>query len=104
MPRPHHNMTICGRADSDCIKSVKIQMRMGLNDSFKCDCPYGCHAIKYEMGLSSVPMFDNAPLLKRYNLTADNTAILHVYYQNTYYRSQNKEEVNIDQKKIVQAV
>lgn len=109
------NMTICGRVDSECIKNVKIQMRMGRNDSFKCDCPYGCHAIKYEMSLSSTPMFPHAPLLKRYNLTVENTGILyvcdrnllslfcylldifsssrHVYYQSSYYRSQNKEEV-----------
>lgn len=93
MPRPHRNMTICGRTDLECIRNVKIEMRMGLNDSFKCDCPYGCNAIKYEAALSSTPMFAQAPLLKRFNLTVENTGILHVYYQNTYYRSQNKEEL-----------
>lgn len=93
MPRPHRNMTICGRSDQECIKNVKIEMRTGLNNSFKCNCPYGCNAIKYEAGLSSTPMFGQAPLLKRFNLTVKNTAILHVYYMNTYYRSQNKEEL-----------
>lgn len=93
MPRPKHNMTICGISNNECIKNVKIKMRMGLNNSFYCNCPYGCHAIKYEMALSSTPMFDHAPLLQRYNLTVENTSILHVYYQSSFYRSQNKEEL-----------
>lgn len=93
MPRPHHNMTICGHADAECVDRVKMEIQTATNDSFKCNCPYGCHAIKYEMGLSATPIFDQAPILRKRNLSTENTAILHVYYQSSYYPSQNKEEL-----------
>lgn len=50
-------------------------------------------AIKYEMGLSSTPIFQKSAFVKKWNITTENTGVLHVYYQNTFYRSQNKEEL-----------
>lgn len=43
--------------------------------------------------LSATPIFDQAPLLKEKNLAVSDSAILHVYFQSTYYQSQNKEEL-----------
>lgn len=86
-------MTICGRSDTECVNQVKAEIRLATNESFKCECPYGCHAIKYEMGLSAIPIYEQAPLLKERNMLAENSAILHVYFQSTYYQSQNKEEL-----------
>lgn len=93
MPRPSRHMAICGRSDVECVKNVKREIRLQANDSFTCKCPYGCHAIKYDMSLSATPIFAEASFMKTRNLTARNTGILHVYYQSSYYRSHNKEEL-----------
>lgn len=45
------------------------------------------------MGLSSTPIFDQTPILKENEVSAENVAILHVYYQSTVYRSQKKEQL-----------
>lgn len=93
MPRRHHNITICGRSDYECVEYVKTELKLRKNDSFMCNCLYGCHAIKYEMGLSSTPIFDQTPMLKENEISAENVAILHVFYQSTVYRSQKKEQL-----------
>lgn len=93
MPRPHRNVTICGRSDAACIDVAKKEIRSAKNDSFRCDCLYACHAIKYEMSLSSTPIFKQAPLLRYSGVDAENAAILHIYYQSSYYRSQKKEQL-----------
>lgn len=93
MPRPYHNVTICGRSDAVCISGVKKEIRSAQNDSFRCDCLYACHAIKYEMSLSSTPIFTQTPILRNTGVDANNAAILHIYYQSSYYRSQKKEQL-----------
>lgn len=45
------------------------------------------------MGTTATPIFQNAPFLKKKNLTASNIAILHVFFQYGYYSSQIKEEL-----------
>lgn len=93
MPRRHHNITICGQSDYECVKYVKTEIKLRQNDSFICNCWYGCHAIKYEMGLSSTPILGQTPFLTEKKVLAENVAILHVYYQSTVYRSQKKEQL-----------
>lgn len=93
MPKLHRGIRICGRMDEICINGVQQELQMGLNESFKCDCYYACDAIKFDMGFSTNPIYENAPFLKTHNLTAPNTTILHVYYQRAYYRGQNMEEL-----------
>lgn len=93
MPRPHRNVTICGRSDAACIGAVKKEIRSARNDSFRCDCLYACHAIKYEMSLSATPIFNRAPILRNSGVDAQNAAILHIYYQSSYYRSHKKEQL-----------
>lgn len=93
MPRRHHNITICGQSDFECVRNVKKQLKSRQNESFTCSCWYGCHAIKYEMGLSSTPIFGQTPFLTKKHVLAENVAILHVYYQSTVYRSQKKEQL-----------
>lgn len=93
MPRRHHNVTICGQSNYQCVDSVKHAIRSKRNDSFSCHCLYGCHAIKYEMSLSSTPIFNQANILTNNGISAENVAILHVYYQSTVYRSQKKEQL-----------
>lgn len=93
MPRAHHNLTICGQSDAACVDRVKMEIRSNRNDSFRCDCLYACHSIRYEMQLSSTPIFNQAPLLRNRGVDTENTAILHIYYQSSYHRSQKKEQL-----------
>lgn len=93
MPRLNRNISICGLSNSKCISHVQRELLLGTNDSFKCECYYGCDAIKFDMGFSATPIFKDAPFLSKRNLTASNTSILHVFYQRLYYRGQNKEEL-----------
>lgn len=93
MPRPHRDLTICGHSHFSCVKWIKQEIQSAKNESFLCNCLYACHAIQYDMALSSTPIFEQAPLIIKNNLTSKNTAILHVYYQSTFYRSQNKEQL-----------
>lgn len=93
MPRLYTNITICDRSQINCVQNVQQELQLGRNDSFKCDCYYGCNAIKFEMGFSATPIFENASFLKRKGITAANTSILNVYYQRGSYRGQDKEEL-----------
>lgn len=76
MPRLHPNIKICDRSDSDCLEKLRDEIHVGLNSSLKCDCPYGCHDIKFEMELSSTPIFVGAPQVKKHKLSAGNASIL----------------------------
>lgn len=93
MPRPDENVTICGRSEDKCVSRVRDEIHVGTNDTFKCNCPYGCHDIKFDMELSSTPIFGEAPHIKNKGLSAGNASILHVYYQRGFYRSQDKKEL-----------
>lgn len=89
MPRFHHNITVCGHSDAKCVDTVREEIQADENDEI---CQNGCHAINYEMALSSTPILEQAPILKKMGIVGKNAGILHVYYQNSYYRSQNKEQ------------
>lgn len=89
MPRLHHNTTICGQTDAECVEEVGERIRTDEMDDI---CQNGCHAINYDMSLSSTPIFDQSPILQKMDRLAKNTAVLHVYYQSSFYRSQNKEQ------------
>lgn len=91
MPRRHHNISICGQSDAKCTDHVKQALRSRKNASFDCNCLYGCHGIKYEMALSTTPIFHQAPALTRFNVSAEDVAILHVYYESLIVWSQKKE-------------
>lgn len=87
------DIPICNRNNAECTNNVKHELQFGKNDSFKCECFYGCNAIKFEMGFSATPIYERAPTIKKRGLNGANTSILHVYYQRGYYRGQNKEEL-----------
>lgn len=93
MPRLDKNITICGIKDAECVNNVKQELQLGQNDSFKCDCFYGCDAIKFDMGFSATPIYGESPIIRRKGLSVGNTSILHVYYQRGYYRGSDKEEL-----------
>lgn len=93
MPRRHRNITICGQSDIECVENVKQELQSMKNNSFNCNCLYGCHGINYDMRLSSTPIFNQAPILKKFGVSAENVAILHVYFETTVHRSHKKEQL-----------
>lgn len=93
MPRIDQNVTICGRSENDCIEKVKVEMNSGKNSSLTCNCPYGCHDIKFDMELSSTPIFKDMVYLKRLGLSPGDTSILQVYYQQSTHRSYVMDEL-----------
>lgn len=82
---------MCDHSDLECVNRVRDELHAGMTDSFKCDCPYGCHDIKFDMELSSTPIFKD--LMKKKGVLAENASILQVYYQRGFYRSQDREEL-----------
>lgn len=93
MPAIDPNITICGHSESKCVEELKDEINLGKNDSLQCKCPYGCHGIKFDMDLSSAPIFEKIPFLKKIGISAKNTAILQVHYQQSVYHSQDMEEL-----------
>lgn len=92
-PRSSSNISICGSEDIDCIKSVDQAIESKENTSFDCSyCMSGCSAITYESTYSTAKIFDQVPFLRKKKLDPKNTAIVHIYYTRSYYRSQKKEE------------
>lgn len=88
-PREFRNISICGAADVDCIKTVEHKIRADLNTS----CLSGCFEIHYDSSVSMAKIFDEIPFLRRNNLKSKNIAILHAYYGKSTFRSQRKEEL-----------
>lgn len=93
MPRFSPNVTMCGHPDAECIEKVQQEIYMERNQSFNCECYYGCDAIKYEMSFSSNPIFADAAFFKENHLTAQNVSSLQVFYQRSYFRGQKIEEL-----------
>lgn len=93
MFRPNHNIPICGQENAKCVDEVGRELLSRRNVSFICECYPGCDSVKFDMGTTATPIFQNAPFLKKKNLTASNIAILHVFFQYGYYSSQIKEEL-----------
>lgn len=45
------------------MNNVKEELQLGPNDSFKCDCFYGCYAIKFDMAFQQRQYMVNRQLL-----------------------------------------
>lgn len=64
------------------------------NASFNCNhCLAGCFAMNYDSTYSTGKIFEKIPFLRRNNLVTKNIAIVHIYYGQSTFRSQHKEEL-----------
>lgn len=102
MPRITDDITICGRSDQACVSEVELQFEMKINTSFICNCLPGCYAISYEAELSMTPILGSALYFRDGDKINTNTkrpmvekdlAVLHVYFRESLFRSQKKEEL-----------
>ncbi|XP_031639663.1 pickpocket protein 28-like [Contarinia nasturtii] len=92
-PRANPNISICGSADMGCIKNVDQAIEARENTSFDCSyCKNGCSAIIYGSTYSTAKIFDGEPYLRKKHLDPKNTAIVHIYYPRSSFRSQRLEE------------
>lgn len=93
-PREHGNISICGVTDISCVRMIDQQMISERNESFKCDhCLAGCFAINYDTTYSTGKIFEKIPFIRRNNLLTENVAIVHIYYGQSTFRSQHREEL-----------
>lgn len=95
LPRFTDDITICGRSDNKCVKTVNDQIQSRSNDSLalQCKCLPGCFDIGYDAEVSMAPLLPNVPMLRKRGLLEPNVSIVHIFYKNNYYRSQKKEEL-----------
>lgn len=76
------------------MKGVDREIRIKENASFRCnDCLTGCYAINYDSAFSTAKIFNKIPFLRQNKLDPKNIAIVHVYYSQSTFRSQQKEEL-----------
>lgn len=68
-------------------------MHSPANDSFSCNCLPGCFELTYDTEVSTAPLLPNEALLKDSGITAQNVSIMHIFYENSYFRSQSKGEI-----------
>ncbi|XP_055300406.1 pickpocket protein 28-like [Sitodiplosis mosellana] len=93
-PMRHPNMSICGTADTSCINTVDHKIFMKQNPLFSCShCLPGCFALNYDISFSTAMIFDRLPFLRERKLKSKDVAILHIYYSQTMFRAQKKEEL-----------
>lgn len=70
-----------------------VQMQSSVNNSLSCNCLPGCFEITYDSEVSVAPLLPNEALLKNRGITAQNVSIMHIFYENSFFRSQSKDEI-----------
>lgn len=93
LPRFNDDITICGRSDDECVNNVTDHLQSSMNGSHRCKCLPGCFEISYDTEVSMAPLLKNAPMLRKRGLSELNVSVVHIFYKESYYRSQKKEEL-----------
>lgn len=89
MPKVDPYVPTCGNQATECIAKVSKYVSA---KNFSCDCLPGCFALSYSQKVSISPLNLKAEVFKDKHLNGENMTILHVYYDDYYFRSQNIEE------------
>lgn len=100
LPLIRDDVTICGAIEQRCVDNVTRLIESKTNSHFMCYCLPSCYAISYDADLSATPILTQASHshvqfksdVLRSNDVKD-LAILHVYFQDSHFRSQIKEEL-----------
>lgn len=100
MPRIAPDLNICGPIDWSCYERVKEAMELNLNDSFACSCMPACYAMGYDTEISISKLLSKSYGIRERILRKmesgyreKNIAVLQIYYKESLFRSQNKEEL-----------
>lgn len=92
LPKESDDITICGRSDDGCVDEVTKQLQLKQNNSFVCECPPACFAVKYETEISLTSLMRESNSLYKMKLDARNVAKVHIFFRESYARSQIKNE------------
>lgn len=100
MPRIAPDLKICGPIDWSCYEDVKDAMDLRLNDSFTCSCMPSCYAVSYDTEISISKLLERSYGIREKMLRSmttdyvkENIAVVQIYYKESLFRSQNKEEL-----------
>ncbi|KAJ6633806.1 Pickpocket protein 28, partial [Pseudolycoriella hygida] len=100
MPRLNEDTNICNQNDFKCYDELSVAIELGVNKSFACACLPGCFEINYkpsvfisELGNGSFMMRDKELTQKDLHLNRKSIAVVHIYYEESYFRSFTKEEL-----------
>lgn len=100
LPNIREDINICGGFERQCVQNVQSMIESKTNSSFMCHCLPSCYAIGYDADMSAAPLLTQAKhshvqyrsdVLKSHNVK--DLAILHVFFKETHFRSQIKEEL-----------
>lgn len=93
MPRFYDDITICGRADEECVERTTRNIQEHNSTDFDCNCLPACVEVSYDSELSMAPLLPEAPILKKQGLLGPNVSVMHIFYKHNYFRSQKKDEL-----------
>ncbi|XP_037040267.1 pickpocket protein 28 [Bradysia coprophila] len=98
MPRMKEDTDICSQKDYKCSEKFSIISELGINQTYSCNCLPGCFEISYkpsvyisELGNGSYLTADKALMSK--HVQRKSVAVVHIYYEESYFRSFTKEEL-----------
>lgn len=73
---------------------VDEEIRLKQNPAFSCaPCLPACFALRFESSFSMARLFDRLPFFLERKLKPQNLAVLHIYYTQSMFRAQKKEEL-----------
>lgn len=100
MPRISQDVTICGQSDWNCVLELKSFMQLNRNSSYACNCLPACSGLTYEAEISMAPLITNGMGFNNeflqdniYRLATKDLAIAQIYFRDSFFRSQTKEEL-----------
>lgn len=93
MPKMNEKMSICGRNDQPCVATTSKKIQDKINSHYACECLPGCFSLSYSSEISMAPLNEHAEVFDAMHVNANNMAVLHVFFNEHYFRSQQKEEL-----------
>lgn len=91
MPRLNDSVKICGHNNALCLTGIETTLQFQNDEEMSCTCLPGCHDIRYSTKVSNVPLVRKSYFVR--NTSFSNTAILRVFYTNSFFQSMKKTEV-----------
>lgn len=117
MPRLHNDTNICNQKDFKCYNRLSTVADLGIDDSITCKCMPGCFEINYKPSVYISELGNGSYMMRERELTEKDLqrlvyirsiywslkefffenrksiAVVHIYYEESYFRSFTKEEL-----------
>ncbi|KAJ6634965.1 Pickpocket protein 28 [Pseudolycoriella hygida] len=100
MPKMGNETPICNRDDFDCYRDMISAIELTQNETYSCNCLPGCFELSYSNEVSVAKLgtdqfYTKGNFAKLYGAkySQRNVAIMHVYYEQNFFRSNSKQEL-----------